>query len=89
VKYKILNISPRFGEAGKDQIKKIEDVTRIILENRGLKTKKEIEEFLNPRLEKVTAESVGIDSKQFFLYFLFRVKLRFLRFNDFYLFYSS
>src|SRR3989344_6596682 len=64
VKYKILNISPRFGEAGKDQIKKIEDVTRIILENRGLKTKKEIEEFLNPRLEKVTAESVGIDSKQ-------------------------
>ncbi|PIR80301.1 MAG: single-stranded-DNA-specific exonuclease RecJ [Candidatus Levybacteria bacterium CG10_big_fil_rev_8_21_14_0_10_35_13] len=36
----------------------------ILLENRGLKTKKEKEEFLNPNLSKVTLSSVGIDKSQ-------------------------
>ena len=39
------------------------NVIKVLLENRGLKTKKEKEEFLNPKLEAVTAKSVGIDSK--------------------------
>jgi len=56
VKYKILNI--------KDKIKENEDIIRIILKNRKIRTKKEIEEFLNPQLGKVTAKSVGIDSRQ-------------------------
>lgn len=43
---------------------KINDVINILLENRGLKTKKEVEEFLDSRLENVTIESVGIDKKQ-------------------------
>ncbi|MEK7502342.1 MAG: single-stranded-DNA-specific exonuclease RecJ, partial [Patescibacteria group bacterium] len=37
---------------------------KVLLANRGIKTKKEIEEFLNPRLENVTVESVGIYKKQ-------------------------
>lgn len=40
------------------------DLIKVLLENRGVKTEKEIEEFLNPRLEKVTIKSVGIDKKQ-------------------------
>lgn len=42
---------------------RIDEIIKVILENRGIKTKKEIEEFLNPRLETVTAKSVGIDKK--------------------------
>jgi len=41
-----------------------EKVVKILLENRGIKTKKETEEFLNPKLEKVSIDSVGIDRKQ-------------------------
>ncbi len=37
---------------------------KILLENRGVKTKKEIEEFLHPKLDEVTAKSVGIDQEQ-------------------------
>lgn len=36
---------------------------KIILENRGIKTKKEIENFLNPTLENFTTEGLGIDKK--------------------------
>ena len=36
----------------------------ILLQNRGISTKEEMEDFLHPILEKVTAENVGIDSKQ-------------------------
>ena len=43
---------------------KIDDVIALLLENRGLKTKKEIEEFLHPDLAKVTPKSVEIDAKQ-------------------------
>jgi len=43
---------------------KNDEIVKILLESRGVKTKKEIEEFLNPKLETVTVESVGIDKKQ-------------------------
>ena len=39
-------------------------IKKILLKNRGIKTKKEIEEFLNPKLESVTIDSVGIDKQQ-------------------------
>src|SRR3989344_7522665 len=42
----------------------LDDVVKLLLENRKLTTKKEIDEFLNPKLEDVTIESVGIDPKQ-------------------------
>jgi single-stranded-DNA-specific exonuclease len=43
---------------------KSKEIVKILLENRGIKTKKETEEFLNPKLETVAVESVGIDKKQ-------------------------
>ena len=43
---------------------KTEDIIEILLENRGLKTQKEIDAFLHPSLETVTPKSVEIDSKQ-------------------------
>jgi single-stranded-DNA-specific exonuclease len=39
-------------------------IIQILLENRGLKTKKEVDDFLHPNLEKVTPKTVGIDAKQ-------------------------
>ena len=43
----------------------IEEIIKILLENRGLKTKKEQEEFLNPKPpEKLTAKEVGISPAQ-------------------------
>ena len=43
---------------------KIDELINLLLENRNIKTKKEKDNFLNPRLEEVTIESVGIDKKQ-------------------------
>lgn len=43
---------------------KSDDLTKILLQNRGIKTKKEIEEFLAPKLKSVTAQSVGIDKAE-------------------------
>lgn len=43
---------------------RIKGLVKILLENRGIKTKKEVEEFLSPKLENVTTDSVGIDKKQ-------------------------
>ncbi len=57
-KWKLLYKNP------KSKISNPNSTIRILLENRGLKTKKEIDKFLNPRLENVTVESVGIDKKQ-------------------------
>ena len=54
MKWKILN-------KNKSQI---DEMIKIILNNRGIRTKKEIENFLNPKLENVTVESVGIDKNQ-------------------------
>ena len=42
----------------------IKDLIKILLENRGIKTKKEIEEFLNPNLNNITINNLTIDSKQ-------------------------
>ncbi len=42
---------------------RIDELIKILLENRGIKTKKEREEFLDPKLETVTPDSVGIDKK--------------------------
>jgi single-stranded-DNA-specific exonuclease len=39
----------------------VRDLTKILLENRGIKTKKEVEVFLNPDLSKITPQSVGIN----------------------------
>lgn len=41
----------------------IDDVVKLLLNNRGLKNKKEIENFLNPNFEDITISSVGIDKK--------------------------
>ncbi len=46
---------------GKWQIEKLID---LLLANRGIENKKGKDHFLNPRLENVTVESVGIDKKQ-------------------------
>ncbi len=43
---------------------KVSEVIKILLGNRGIKNKKAIEEFLNPKLENVTVDRVGIDKKQ-------------------------
>ncbi|EKD65083.1 MAG: hypothetical protein ACD_50C00197G0010, partial [uncultured bacterium] len=54
-KWKTLNTSQKL---------ETEDVIKILLENRGLKTKKEIDEFLNPKLEQVNIKSIGIDKTE-------------------------
>jgi single-stranded-DNA-specific exonuclease len=43
---------------------KNKEILKILLKNRGIKTKKEIDDFLNPKLENVTIDSVGIDKQQ-------------------------
>ncbi len=43
---------------------RIADLVDVLLENRGLKTKKEITAFLDPKLEDITVGSVGIDKQQ-------------------------
>lgn len=43
---------------------RIDDIIQILLDNRGIKTKKEIEEFLNPQISKVTLEKVKINKTQ-------------------------
>ncbi len=47
-----------------DSEPKSEDLIKILLENRGLKTKKDIEAFLHPQLSEVTTKTVWIDSAQ-------------------------
>lgn len=44
---------------------KTKDVIEALLENRGLKTAKEVEDFLNPELpEKLTLKELGLDAKE-------------------------
>ncbi|MBI2028338.1 MAG: single-stranded-DNA-specific exonuclease RecJ [Candidatus Levybacteria bacterium] len=58
-KWKILS------ESGiRNQKMGIRKLIKILLNNRGIKTKKETEGFLNPRLESVTVENVGINKKE-------------------------
>lgn len=42
----------------------IEDLIDLLLENRGIKTKKEKKEFLNPSLDSLTPKNVGLNEKQ-------------------------
>lgn len=57
MKWKILN---------KYKVKDLsfKDVIQILLENRGVKNEKQIQDFLAPRLSTVTSRSVGIDIKE-------------------------
>ncbi len=57
----------------KGAVKNQKELLKILLENRNIKTKKEIDYFLNPKLSDVTAVSVGIDRKQLKLAF-YRIK---------------
>lgn len=41
-----------------------DNLIEILLKNRGISSKKEIKEFLNPSLKSITVESVGIDKKE-------------------------
>lgn len=43
---------------------KFDDLAKILLRNRGIKTKKDIEEFLAPKLKSVTVQNVGIDKAE-------------------------
>src|SRR3989344_5098106 len=43
---------------------KIDELTKVLFENRGIKTKKEREEFLHPDISLVTTENVGADRMQ-------------------------
>ncbi len=40
------------------------NIIKLLLENRGLTDKKAIQKFLDPKLDQVTSDSVGIDKKQ-------------------------
>ncbi|MDP2637722.1 MAG: single-stranded-DNA-specific exonuclease RecJ [Candidatus Levybacteria bacterium] len=60
MKFKIQNSKFKIKE--KDL--KIDNLIQIILENRGIKNKKEIEEFLNPKLSNVTINNLAMDAKQ-------------------------
>ncbi|MFI5265222.1 MAG: hypothetical protein ACHQT7_00570, partial [Candidatus Levyibacteriota bacterium] len=41
-----------------------QEIVDVLLDNRGVKTTKEVEKFLNPKLESVTMQKVGIDLKE-------------------------
>jgi len=43
---------------------KTDNLIEILLKNRGIKTKEEIEAFLNPKLSEVTPQAVKIDEEQ-------------------------
>ncbi len=51
-------------QATENEELRTKNIVEILLNNRGLKTKKEVEDFLNPKLESVTLENVGIDIGQ-------------------------
>jgi single-stranded-DNA-specific exonuclease len=42
----------------------IEALIRLVLKNRGIGAEKDVDTFINPRLEDVTIESVGLDLQQ-------------------------
>lgn len=55
----------RWNILNKTQVGDNEEIIKILLSNRGLKTKKEIEEFLEPiKPEDFTAEDLGMDKKE-------------------------
>ncbi len=56
--WKTINSTFKFKHQG------TQEIIKIILKNRGIKTKKEVDEFLNPKLESISLESVKIDKLQ-------------------------
>jgi len=48
----------------KKKLEKLQDLIKILLENRNIKTEKEADDFLNPDLSKVTPNFVNIDKKE-------------------------
>lgn len=50
------------ASAGKQKLD-TDELVRILLENRNIKTKKEINAFLNPSLESLTPKNLGINKK--------------------------
>lgn len=44
--------------------KSLEEIQRILLQNRNINTKEEVENFINPKIEDVNAKSVEIDGEQ-------------------------
>ncbi|MBI5123289.1 DHH family phosphoesterase [Candidatus Roizmanbacteria bacterium] len=58
-----LSVDLSAGKAGSEELG-VEKLIDILLENRGIKTAKEREDFFHPRLENVTPKAVGIDLKQ-------------------------
>lgn len=42
----------------------IDNITKILLQNRGITSKKEIEEFLQPSLDKITYQSLRVNKKE-------------------------
>ena len=44
--------------------KSLDDIFAVLLANRGISSKREIEDFLFPELSKITHKSVGIDEEQ-------------------------
>src|SRR4030042_2985207 len=61
MKWKILN---KKSQKQKTE-SKTKEIIKILLANRGIKTKKEVKDFLNPKKpEDLTPKDVGLDSKQ-------------------------
>ena len=46
------------------KIKNVRDLVKNILENRGIRTKKETEQFLNPNFSRITLSSLKINEAQ-------------------------
>jgi len=46
------------------EINNADDIQKVILNNRGIKSEKEKNEFLNPSLESLTIEKVGLSEKE-------------------------
>ncbi len=58
------NVLTRRTTQKKETQNNTEEILDILMKNRGIKTKEEREEFLNPKLESVRIKSVGIDEKE-------------------------
>ncbi len=66
-KWLILNKNLPAGKAGSNiKNKKLttSEIIKVLLSNRGLRNKKEIDNFLNPKLSELTIQCVGIDKKE-------------------------
>src|SRR3989338_4294793 len=58
MKWNILHTSSANGKITE------KDIIQVLLQNRGLKNKKEIEKFLYPDLQTLSPESIGLNKKE-------------------------